>query len=170
MASPSTARTADDETPRYGEAEERALALWVVLSRAAQAVGALSAADIARSELTVAEFGVLELLHHKGPLLLGEVQKRVLVSSGGVTYIVDRLSERGLIERRACPNDRRARYAALTRKGKALMKQVFPQHAVAIRDAMAGLSPAEQEQAHALLRKMGLAAAAAMGPKAVREG
>lgn len=171
MASPSHAH-ADDApaTASYGEAEDLALKLWVVLSRAAASVGALSAADIARSELTGAEFGVLELLYHKGPLLLGEVQKRVLVSSGGVTYIVDRLAERGLIERRACPNDRRARYAALTRKGRALMKQVFPVHAAAMREAVAGLTPEEQAQATVLLRKLGLAAAGRLGPKAVKEG
>ena len=169
MASSASARHDDPATPRYPERETRALALWVVLSRAAAAVSAHAEADIARSELTQAEFSVLELLYHKGPLLLGEVQRRVLVSSGGVTYIVDRLTERGLLERRLCPSDRRARYAAITRKGRTLMKQVFPVHARAIGDAMAGLTPAEQEQARALLRKLGLAAAAAMGPKAVRE-
>ena len=159
----------DAAAPRYDERESRALGLWVVLSRAAAAVSSHSLADIALSELTQAEFGVLELLYHKGPLLLGEVQRRVLVSSGGVTYIVDRLVERGLIERRLCPNDRRARYAAVTRKGKLLMKQIFPRHAQAVAKAVEALTPAEQEQARALLRKLGLGAAQAMGPKAVRE-
>jgi MarR family 2-MHQ and catechol resistance regulon transcriptional repressor len=173
-ASSRAAKHAPDETPDatpplYDERETRALGLWVVLSRAAAAVSAHSIADIALSELTQAEFGVLELLYHKGPLLLGEVQKRVLVSSGGVTYIVDRLAERGLIERRLCANDRRARYAAVTRKGKALMKQIFPRHAQAVSKAVAALTPEEQEQAHALLKKLGLGAAQAMGPKAVRE-
>ena len=171
MSATSPAAQDDAAEPRYGEREDRALALWIVLSRAASAVTAHSAADIARSELTPAEFAVLELLYHKGPQLLGEVQKKVLVSSGGVTYIVDRLADRGLLERRLCPSDRRARYAAITRKGKALMKQVFPRHAEAIRAAVAGLSEEEQVQARALLRKLGraAAAAAAMGPKAVRE-
>ena len=174
---PSTLRAAkhdrdekdDASAPRYDERETRALGLWVVLSRAAAAVSGHSMADIALSELTQAEFGVLELLYHKGPLLLGEVQKRVLVSSGGVTYIVDRLAERGLIERRLCPNDRRARYAAVTRKGRTLMKQIFPRHAQAMARAVAALTPDEQDQARLLLRKLGLGAAQAMGPKAVRE-
>ena len=156
------------EPPRYDERETRALGLWVVLSRAASSVSSWSSADIALSELTPAEFAVLELLYHKGPQLLGEVQKKVLVSSGGVTYIVDRLADRGLLERRLCPNDRRARYAAVTRKGKALMKQVFPRHAKAMADAVASLTPEEQAQAHELLRKLGLGAARAMGPKAVK--
>ncbi len=168
----SAARPTTDASPKdqYGVEEARALGLWVVLSRAATAVGAHSEADIARSGLTPAEFAVLELLYHRGRLLLGEVQRKVLVSSGGVTYIVDRLAERGLLERKLCPNDRRARYAAITRKGKALMKIAFPPHAKAITDAVAALTPAEQEQAHALLRKLGLGAAGALGPKATPKG
>ena len=55
------------------EQTERALKLWVVLARAHAAVQAHAHDDIARHGLTPAEFAVLEVLHHKGPLLLGEV-------------------------------------------------------------------------------------------------
>ena len=50
------------------------------------------------------------------------------------------------------------------------MRQAFPPHARAITDAVAALTPAEQEQAHTLLRKLGLGAARALGPKAAAEG
>jgi MarR family 2-MHQ and catechol resistance regulon transcriptional repressor len=132
-----------------------ALKLWVVLSRAAFAVGEVSKADIQRHDLTPAEFGILEALYHKGPMLLGEVQKRVLVSSGGITFLVDRLAKRGLVERQECPSDRRARYAALTKQGTQLMRTIFPEHAAAIRDAMAGLGLADQRSAAALLKTLG---------------
>jgi MarR family 2-MHQ and catechol resistance regulon transcriptional repressor len=66
------------------------LELWVVLARAYEAVRRHSVADIARHELTPGEFGVLEALYHGEPLLLGELQQKVLVSSGGVTFLVER--------------------------------------------------------------------------------
>jgi MarR family 2-MHQ and catechol resistance regulon transcriptional repressor len=132
-----------------------ALKLWVVLARAAFAVGEVSKADIQRHDLTPAEFGILEALYQKGPMLLGEVQKRVLVSSGGITFLVDRLAKRGFVERRECPSDRRARYAALTRQGTQLMRGIFPAHAAAIRDAMAGLGLADQRTVTALLKTLG---------------
>ena len=147
-------------TPTYPERESRALRLWVALSRANAAVAAHSEADIARHGLTGGEFGILELIYHKGPMFLSDVQRRVLVSSGGVTYLVDRLEERGLLERRPCPSDRRARYAALTRKGRALLKQIFPAHAAAMAEAVSGLTADEQKLAQALLKKLGLAAQA----------
>src|SRR5687768_2233491 len=108
------------------------LKLWVVLARAYAAVSERAARDVARHELTLAEFAVMEALYHKGPLLLGEVQKKILVSSGGVTYLVDRLEQRGLVERQPCLSDRRARYAALTAEGKSLMVRIFPEHAECI--------------------------------------
>ncbi|HEY2848550.1 MAG TPA: MarR family transcriptional regulator, partial [Gemmatimonadaceae bacterium] len=84
-----------------------ALKLWVVLARSHDALVEVLKADIERHDLTPAEFAVLEALYHKGPQLLGEIQKRVLVSSGGMTFLVDRLAKRGLAERRECSSDRR---------------------------------------------------------------
>ncbi|HSJ31361.1 MAG TPA: MarR family transcriptional regulator [Longimicrobiales bacterium] len=138
---------------------EIALKLYVVLSRAYLAVERHSQADIARHELSQGEFAILEALYHRGPLLLGEVQRKILVSSGGVTYLVDRLEADGLVERRECPTDRRARYAALTPKGRQLMKRIFPEHAAALERAVAGLSGTEKKHAIDLLRKLGRAAA-----------
>jgi len=146
--------TGGDAAPsREAPDEETALALrtWIALARAHNAVSARATADVARHDLTVAEFGVLEALYHKGPMLLSEVQRRILVSSGGITYLVDRLVKRGLVERRDCPGDRRARLAALTDEGERLVREIFPEHAAVIRDALAGLGQAEKRQATRLL-------------------
>jgi MarR family 2-MHQ and catechol resistance regulon transcriptional repressor len=115
-------------------------------------------ADVARHGLTIAEFAIIEALYHRGQLLLGELQRKILVSSGGVTYLVDRLVAKGLVERQECPSDRRARYAALTAEGEALVARIFPEHARSIGRAVAGLTKAEQAEATALLRKLGKAA------------
>jgi MarR family transcriptional regulator, 2-MHQ and catechol-resistance regulon repressor len=133
--------------------------LWVVLARAYDAISTRVQADLVKYEVTGTEFGILEVLYHKGPLLLGEVQRRILVSSGGVTYLVDRLEAKGLVERVACPTDRRARYAALTPAGEALIADIFPDHAKCIEKMMSGLDAEEQVTAQRLLRKLGLAAA-----------
>ncbi len=145
--------------PGVDEPTATALKLWIVLSRAHAAVLGRAQRDAARHGLTLAELGILEALYHKGPLLLGQVQRALLVSSGGTTFLVDRLEGKGLVERRDCPSDRRARYAALTPRGERLVRETFPAHAEAIRQALSGLAPAEQRQATALLRTLGRAAA-----------
>jgi MarR family 2-MHQ and catechol resistance regulon transcriptional repressor len=136
-----------------------ALRLWVILSRAHAAIAAHAGADVARHGLTLAEFGILEALYHRGPMLLGEVQRRILVSSGGITFLVDRLAAKGLVERRTCKADRRARYAALTPQGEALVAEIFPAHAEALTRAMSGLTPEEQEVTADALRTLGVEAA-----------
>lgn len=139
--------------------QERALKLLVVLSRASAAVQAHLQASVAEFDLTLMEFGILEALYHRGDMLLGELQRKILVSSGGVTYLVDRLEKRGLVERRDCPEDRRARFAVLTPEGEALISRVFPEHARCIERALAGLDREEQETAIGLLRTLGRYAA-----------
>jgi MarR family transcriptional regulator, 2-MHQ and catechol-resistance regulon repressor len=151
----STSHTTDSLTHE----QQRALQFWVKLSRAHSAIAARAASDIARHGMTLAEFGILEALYHRGPMLLGEVQRRILVSSGGITFLVDRLTAKGLVERRQCENDKRARYATLTAKGERLVAEIFPTHATVITQAVAGLNAAELEDASRLLRQVGLAAA-----------
>ena len=151
--SPSTAAT------RRTSSQERALKLFVVLQRCASAVMGNFHKHADLYDLTLTEFEILEALYHKGPLLLGDVQRKILLSSGGVTYSIDRLAEKGLVERRDCPTDRRARFAALTPKGETMIARVFPQQAENIVKTMAVLSAREQDEAIAILRKLGLHAA-----------
>lgn len=138
--------------------QEIALKLWVVLSRAHSAVTAHAESDVARHGLSLAEFGALEALYNKGPLLVGELQRKVLKSSGGMTYVLDRLQDKGLTTRRPCETDRRAIYAELTEEGETLMSRIFPQHAESLERAASGLGPDEQQKAIALLKRLGHAA------------
>lgn len=156
---PASAETPDEETML-------ALRTWIALARAHNAVGGRATADVARHDLTGAEFGVLEALYHKGPMLLSEVQRRILVSSGGITYLVDRLEKRGLAERRDCPGDRRARLVGLTAAGEELVRRIFPEHAAVIRDALAGLGREEKRQAIRLLHALLAGAGAETSPDA----
>ena len=156
-----TARSTEAQAraSRQDAATSRALKLWVVLARAYSAIAGEVEADIGRHDLTTTEFGILEALHHKGPLLLGEIQRKVLVTSGGITYLVDRLVAKGLVKREPSPDDRRARYAVLTPAGARLIGRIFPPHAQFLTDVMSTLTPEEQTVATTLLRKLGLSAA-----------
>lgn len=139
------------------------LRLFGVLSRTFAVLQERSRRDVARHGLTPHEFAVLEELHRRGPLLLGDIQERVLVSSGGVTYLVDRLAARGLVERQDCPGDRRARYAALTPAGVAFMERAFPEHARALAAAMESLTISERHELTRLLSALGRGALHTVG-------
>ncbi len=147
-------------TPRTSDPTPTALKLYVVLSRAAEALHAHTKADVESHGLSHTEFAILEALYHKGPMLLGEVQKKILVSSGGITFLIDKLEKRGLVRRRLCESDRRARYAELTPAGNELIAGIFPGHAEVIRRATAGLGLADQRKLISLLKALGTEAEA----------
>lgn len=149
-AGPGARRAAERSEP-----QALALKLWTVLARAYASVLAHSQADIARHGLTPGEFAVLEVLYHKGPLLLRDIQRKILVSSGGITFLVDSLEKRGLVERRECKEDRRARYAALTPEGERFIAGVFEEHATAIERAVSGLDVDDRRVAIDLLKRLG---------------
>jgi len=142
---------------------DTSLKLWVVLARAFDAVERHSRASITRFGLGTTEFGVLEVLYHKGELPVCEVQRRILVESSSTTYVVDKLVKRGLVRRRHSGKDRRVVLLRLTPSGRRLIARIFPTHARAIHDAVAALRPREQAQAIRLLRALGLGAAERLG-------
>lgn len=136
--------------PDYGDS----LNLWIAIARAHRAVADRARRHVESSGLTPSEFAVLEVLHHRGPLLIGEIGQRVLLTSGSMTYVVDKLQERGLVRRTPSETDRRALRAQLTPEGTALIEKIFPGHARTIHDATAGLTADEKRAAASLLRKL----------------
>jgi MarR family 2-MHQ and catechol resistance regulon transcriptional repressor len=152
---PPATSAADAKRSKAEKDSATALKAWVVLARAYLAISQHVADDVARHELTASEFGILEALYHKGPLLLGDLQKKILVTSGGVTYLVDRLVAKGLVTRESFPGDKRSRFAVLTPEGSALIKQIFPGHAKRLAKVMGALSAKEQKRLTGLLRTLG---------------
>lgn len=142
-----------------GRPRDVPLRLWVVLARAFDAVNRHSRTSIARFGLGVTEFGVLEVLYHKGELPVCQVQQRILVESSSTTYVVDKLYKRGLVRRRPSPSDRRVTLLSLTAAGRRIIERIFPHHAEIMRHAVGALSPTEQDRAIELLRALGLGAA-----------
>ena len=66
-----------------------------------------------------------------------------------VTFLVDRLEERGLVERQTDPADRRVKLVGLTTAGVHIRNQIV--RAAATRSPLAQLSPADQQRLHQLL-------------------
>ncbi|MFC4598313.1 MarR family winged helix-turn-helix transcriptional regulator [Cohnella hongkongensis] len=141
-----------------GNERDASLDLFIALSRASQWVNAHVDRDIKRCGLNRTEFGVLELLYHKGSQPLQQIGGKVLMSSGNITYVVDKLEQKGLVRRRDCTEDRRLIYADMTEAGRKLIDDVFPRHAEIIRQAVSGLGEEEKRTASALLKKLGKAA------------
>lgn len=137
---------------------ELSLDLFIVLARAYNSVIAHSTRSIQSYGLNSTEFGVLDLLYHKGPQPLQKIGEKVLISSGNITYVVDKLQNKKLLVRIASPDDRRVIFADLTDKGKAFIEEVFPEHQNTIVESVEGLDVDEKIQVIELLKKLGISA------------
>lgn len=146
------------------------LKLYIVLSRAYRAVLAHDERDVSRHGLNLTEFAVLELLYHKGPHPLQQIGEKILITTGTITYVVDKLEKKGLLYRKPCEQDKRKVYAVLSDKGQALIKDIFPEHVEALEYALGGLRAEEKELAISLLKKLGHEAEARLNSKVKTKG
>jgi MarR family 2-MHQ and catechol resistance regulon transcriptional repressor len=135
--------------------------VWLVLWKAAQAVEAYAKRSIEHLELGGSDFAVLEALLHKGVLPVNEIGRKVLLTSGSITVAIDRLEAKGLVERRASADDRRARIVHLTKEGRKLITRAYAEHAADMERLASALSASERATLIRLLKKIGYKAAAA---------
>jgi MarR family transcriptional regulator, organic hydroperoxide resistance regulator len=148
-----TARTAKGESParrangapatsagREGVAKEA----WSLLQQVAFSERPRWMAVIREYDLVPPHWIALQTLEEPTPM--GELAKRLACDNSNVTWITDRLEERGLVERRAAPHDRRVRLLALTDAGRGLRDEIAARLAEPP-DAIAALS---RDDLHAL--------------------
>ena len=139
-------------------ADQRHLAndAWEALLSAHAVLMKQFAAEDVWTDISMREYDVLYALSRgSGPLRLGELHRRVLLSQPALSRLVDRLAERGLVQRQADPADGRGVHLSLTDAGRALQRQVGRRHARGVARAMtAGLTPAELAQLETACRKL----------------
>src|SRR6266404_2201040 len=99
--------------------------LWLVLMKAHRALERLATQSIESLDVCLSDFGVLEVLLHKGPQPVNEIGRRVALSSGAITTAIDRLESLELVGRIDHPTDRRARLVRLTSRGRAQAEKLF---------------------------------------------
>jgi MarR family 2-MHQ and catechol resistance regulon transcriptional repressor len=127
---------------------------YLTLMQTAKAVQERMKLELAKDNLNITEFSVLEVLYHKERQTIQQIGSSILISSGSMTYVIDKLEQRGLLNRSGCPNDRRAIYVALTEQGMKLMKQIMPKHQELVNDFFALINPDEAEAFVQLLEKV----------------
>jgi len=142
-------------TKKYGRATDRALSMWVKLARAHDTMSTLADRNIATFGLTTPQFGALECLGHLGQMTIGELGRKMLVSGGNMTVVIDNLVKQGLVKRFRIPNDRRKILVRLTKKGEELFHGIFIKHADFITDLASVLTMQEQDELSRLLKKLG---------------
>jgi DNA-binding MarR family transcriptional regulator len=111
-----------------------------------QAFEAYSAANIRTLGLTPPQFDIIATLGNTPGMPATELGEKTLITKGTLTGVVDRLAERGWVERVAHSSDRRSQIIRLTTSGEALFAQVFPVHMAHLAACFAGTSAAGHQR------------------------
>jgi MarR family 2-MHQ and catechol resistance regulon transcriptional repressor len=135
---------------------------WLVMMKAMRALTRYAAAGIEETGLGLSDFGVLEILLHKGTLPVNTIGPIVDLTAGSVSIAVDRLFAKGLVSRVGSAEDRRVRIVALTPRGKSLIDSAFRKHSLQMKRVFSELSPEELRDLETALKKVGKRAAALM--------
>ena len=120
--------------------------VWLVMMKAMRALTRYAAAGIEETGLGLSDFGVLEVLLHKGPLPVNTIGPIVDLTPGSISIAVDRLFAKGLVSRVESGEDRRVRIVALTPRGRDLIAPAFRKHAGQMRKSVLGAEPGGTSQ------------------------
>jgi len=119
-----------------------------------QAFEAYSATDIRALGLTPPQFDIVATLGNTPGMTATELGEKTLITKGTLTGVVDRLAERGWVERIAHGSDRRCQIIRLTPDGDALFARVFPAHMAHLAACFQGVSAAEHERLQGALQAL----------------
>lgn len=111
---------------------------------------------LAEADLTLSQFGTLEVLHHLGPLNQRSIGEKLLKSGGNITMVIDNLEKCGHVKRKRDPKDRRAVLIHLTPQGKEFIEDFFPKHLEKIKEEFSVLTEEEKDTLAEICKKLGL--------------
>jgi MarR family transcriptional regulator, 2-MHQ and catechol-resistance regulon repressor len=134
-----------------GERYQRSLRL---LSETFQAFERLSGRHVRELGLTPAQFDVIATLGNTPGMVAKELGRRTLITKGTLTGVIDRLVERGFVERVGSPHDRRSILIRLTPAGDREFERVFGPHVAYCRRAFDGWSADDYERLDVHLVRM----------------
>ena len=130
------------------------LKLVIALNRSLTNLNKKQGKYIYENGLTLPQFGVLELLYHKGAMSVGEIIEKTLSTSGNMTVVIENLRKDGYVKKEADPEDKRRYMVSLTKKGTDLIGGMFPQHIKNLGKIFEIYTKEEKKQLIALLRKL----------------
>jgi len=137
-------------------AQQDFMPLMRELVRAYQAFASLDA-QLHRASgtgLTVSQADVIFTLGNTPGMCCGEIGERTLITKGTLTGVLDRLAQKGLVQRSQDPRDGRSTKISLTAKGRAVFEREFPRQVAALKQRFDRLSPAQRKRGIALLQEI----------------
>jgi len=140
--------------PRQPLPQELCQRLGFMLAKAHQEIADRMQRVTAPTGLTPKHFGVLTLIHRRGPMRQTDVADLLRVDRTTVMKIIDELEAGGYVKRGADPSDRRANAVKSTAKGAQWLEKMKPAAEDVERNFLAPLTATEQDTLRVLLMRL----------------
>lgn len=135
------------------ERNRRYMEAWLQIIRSYEHFHGQVAALLQLRGLTVAQFEVLSTLASVDCGNQQELADRLRMTKGNLVGLIDRLTDRGWVEREQVPGDRRVNRVKITASGREFIHSVLPEQAKVVETMLSGLDDAEVETLRTLLKK-----------------
>lgn len=129
------------------------LKIFIGMNRAINYINSHTSRIFSLYDLTLSQFAVLEALYHKGSMTIGEVQNKILSSSGTIPLVIKNLEKKGYIEKKQADFDKRKFYLSLTKSGEKIISEVYPKNETKIIELMNVWNEEEKKDLLRLLKK-----------------
>src|SRR4051812_22120109 len=144
----------DENSCPNGSKGKKSLDCWLQMIRTYDHLQSQVAALLQTHSLTVPQFEVLSTLAVASCPNQQELAQRLQVTKGNLVGLIDRLTERGWVERVQVPGDRRVNGVRITEGGRDMFQKAFPEQLGVVEKMMADLDENELKTLQGLLKKL----------------
>ena len=127
---------------------------WLHMNHITHTVQRRLSRHLEHYDLTPAQFGVLAHLQAAPHISQQALADWLFVTKGNIVGVLNRLEDRGFIERRTDPEDGRTHLVSLTEQGATLAARVVPEHEELVAACMGVIAPEEQRTLHQLVHML----------------
>lgn len=109
---------------------------------------------LSQYKLSCNEYAILEMLFQRGDQTIRQIGEEIMITSGSMTYLIDKLEKNGYIRRQPSPDDRRVIFVIITPDGREMMGRVLPAHNAKIEEIFSCFTEEEAQAITGLLERV----------------
>lgn len=128
--------------------------IYTMLYQTMDVVGSQIKKVVTPYGLNTNEYEILKYIYRNGDQPIQKIGEEIKVTSGSMTYLIDKLEKKGFVTRRPCASDRRILYGSLSESGRELVEELIPACSLSVNNILGDFSEEDLNIAMDILSKI----------------